>query len=502
MIRTFGVIGSWGSGKTSFINLLKHKDKQDTQNIYVDYNIFRQEHISGGNQRYSKLYILTQFLEIEFKTHNINDSNVLILLRELAHFSSFSLSIEKITSIRLADPHLRGYKEIIKDIKQELEALLTSLKRKIIIVYDDLDRITDPEEILGLLRLVDLINDIRSEWIAQIVSYDHSKLLDILSEFGSEISKENSNTGGSNKESSSSRVFYEKYIERIIGQKFEIDGYNIMSIKTLIKEISENDSFKDMPYLSNEIQKELSYWNQENFLRIFDYIKVPMRSIKIFSNNIVNAFIIYSVGDPILNVQKKGDENSGVGEEEDKKQKNDKNSSNEPKVVAEHNKGNNNSNGANKCAEQKKDDEEVAKYNITSYIDIRILILTQLLKTLSLEQYNDAKDFFMDIADFKIGDHAIENKFDSVLKKISDSVAIKTITEYIYNELSKKISKIQNDDNILLIIGVLFELFGKVHQSAQYDKQLHISYKQFVSYHFPEILIFGTCDNTGYSERI
>ncbi len=310
---------------------------------------------------------------------------------------------------------MRGYEQITQDIKQELERILvlrgTNTKRKIVIVYDDLDRITDFTEILGILRLVDLINDIKSERIAQIISYDHSKLLDTTSQ-----------------DREQKRGFYEKYIERIIGQKFEVDGV-VVPIKELIEKITEDEEFKKMNVFAETVSinnmEPVEKIKREDLLNLCEYIKASHRHRVIFCNNMVGALVALESKEGI---------------------------------------------------------------DLTKVVNIHVLILTQLLKALSLEQYQEAKKFFRESnPQFKEKTPlSFENEVRLVLNAQNNLNGIDT--KEIYAHLKPRMPKLENDENILCIMGLLFDWFYMAHSCAAYlVNKGYPTYIQFVEYHFPEI---------------
>ena len=359
--RAIGIVGSWGVGKTSFINLLRKYQKDANENssqnkkknegndsakssedfIFVDYNLYHQEHIAGKDREYNHLYIFALFLQAVLKENRIYSDNIIVLFQELAKFSSL-LSFTKKYGLDFTNDTLRNHDKINQDICKELASLLTKYnKYKIVIIYDDLDRLTDKSEIFELLKLIDILNDIKSPNIVQIVAYDNEKLLHYMCAGNAEEKEKEIN---------------EEFINRMIDYKFilrdRIDyplmGFEDKTIKEAEQQIrllcneSAEQFFKG---IANEVKsmtiREIIDFNCnvthaiESILHYSGRKNIPNK----YSNE--TSIKIYRIKFNLIHMSMQGDQQS-----------------------------------------------------VLQFMNIMILRLTQLLKTFSSEEYTKALDLF------------------------------------------------------------------------------------------------------------
>lgn len=163
-----GINGFWGSGKTSFINLLRKNLNQEVL-IIVDFNPWDSENPNA---------IITDFFEtLQEKIRRYNFS----LARKLIQYSnrlikinhgSFASSLNAISSIIFGFDSLNSLKEKINDS-------LTKIGLKLIVVIDDLDRL-DSNEIQEVLRLIRNTADFHNTIF--IVAYDRKYVINAIQE--------------------------------------------------------------------------------------------------------------------------------------------------------------------------------------------------------------------------------------------------------------------------------------------------------------------------------
>jgi len=138
----FGLYGSWGEGKTSVINLLKNKFKENKDYLVINFDpwYFKDEEAilaafyNKIEQSFSQKFIFPGFKKTFMKYQNL---------------ISMGLSQTGIT-INFSDT-----KESIEEIRQRIESYIAQTKKKIIIFVDDIDRL-QPEEVLFVFKLVRL----------------------------------------------------------------------------------------------------------------------------------------------------------------------------------------------------------------------------------------------------------------------------------------------------------------------------------------------------------
>ncbi|PZT47189.1 hypothetical protein B6S12_10400 [Helicobacter valdiviensis] len=185
----FGVIGDWGSGKTSFINMVLEDFKNDENFIIVKFNPWN---ISTRKQLISDFFTK---LSVEIGKKNIinfekigNRLEILSnIFKPLSYIPIPELSIfTNISSKALGDvgkalkKFAEANKKDLETIKENINNYLTDTEfnKKIIIVIDDLDRLADTD-IQKIFQLVRSIADFKNT--IYILSYDEeivSKALD------------------------------------------------------------------------------------------------------------------------------------------------------------------------------------------------------------------------------------------------------------------------------------------------------------------------------------
>ena len=421
--RTIGIVGSWGVGKTSFINLLKsHKGNKDNDVIkdsrdfiFVDYNLYHQEHIAGKDREYNNLYTLTLFLQTKLKENGISGSRKIItLFRELAHYSSLLSFVKNRFGLEFNDDILRDSKTINLDIRKELESRLR--KKKIVIIYDDLDRLTDKSEIFELLKLIDILNNIKSPNIVQIVAYDNEKLLHYMCAGNAEEKEKGIN---------------EEFINRMIDYKFILRDATQYPLRELLN--SKNESNLKKLYTSYDTDK--AFEDIANEVR-----SMKMRQIRAFNDYIYEA--IQSIIHYKEEIPQQSTEDNVNNTNTDT---NNQSGNNKPQIEVI------------KIEVIKSSPLEIPLQQVEQYlaefININILRLTQLMKTFSLSEYEEAKDIF---------------HYDKVTSENS-------------KEYEQKFLSFQNQE----IFNTLRSFFDHIKND---DKNGLKMYELAVSYHFPELL--------------
>jgi hypothetical protein len=270
-IQVVGVIGEWGSGKTSFLNLIKEKIKKNDEKkfIWVDFELLQQEQINHNSNNYSKLHFLTLLLKVALKENGIPTSDITRLFNEYAHSSSIALevnfSIFKNSVFNMTDLLFRTHAQIGKEICNALYDRLGD--KKIVLVYDDLDRLTNHQDILEILKLINSINLLESRNIIQLISYDNKRLLHYFSKSGVEGEKT-----------------AEKYLDKMINYKLNIP----MNYENALEDIFRKNTEKDCGgHLRN---KEVDECADSLYRRFIRNAKIKtMRMYKECEHNMITA---------------------------------------------------------------------------------------------------------------------------------------------------------------------------------------------------------------------
>jgi len=196
-----GILGSWGSGKTSIINMVcevleQHKDEKL---IIIKFNPWL---FSGQKD------LLNKFFE-ELQS-NLPDK---ALRNKLSKYYRRILP-DKISLLKLIgiEYNLKNLKSIpLENIKEDIDEYLLESGLRLLIVIDDIDRLTAEEirEIFQLIRIVDLPN------IIYLVSFDRNPIINALEEV----------QGGNG----------EEYLEKIIQVPFEVPSFSYMQLQKIIQ---------------------------------------------------------------------------------------------------------------------------------------------------------------------------------------------------------------------------------------------------------------------------
>ena len=173
---TIGIVGKWGSGKTSFINMVLENFEENDDYIIIKFNPWN---ISSRKQLISDFFLQLSN-NIEKKGSNEIIGAIGKSLGTLSKFFkplgfipplSVLSTIGDITekASEFINEYVESEKEDLESLKDNINNKLTNLNKKIIIVIDDIDRLCD-EEIREIFQLVKSIADFKNT--IYILSYD------------------------------------------------------------------------------------------------------------------------------------------------------------------------------------------------------------------------------------------------------------------------------------------------------------------------------------------
>ena len=173
---TIGIVGKWGSGKTSFINMILENFEENDDYIIIKFNPWN---ISSRKQLISDFFLQLSN-NIEKKGSNEIIGAIGKSLGTLSKFFkplgfipplSVLSTIGDITekASEFINEYVESEKEDLESLKDNINNKLTNLNKKIIIVIDDIDRLCD-EEIREIFQLVKSIADFKNT--IYILSYD------------------------------------------------------------------------------------------------------------------------------------------------------------------------------------------------------------------------------------------------------------------------------------------------------------------------------------------
>ena len=161
---SIGIVGPWGSGKTSFINLIKHVLLEDKY-LLISFN----PRFASKPSKIQEMALET--LSDEIRPYN---SGIRSLMRRYIQ----ALQLDSANS--WVQFFLSWFKSTydIDSLKNELNEALEKLPKQVVFVFDDFDRLTR-EEIIEVLKLIDGNANFKN--IIYIAAYDREhvqKLLD------------------------------------------------------------------------------------------------------------------------------------------------------------------------------------------------------------------------------------------------------------------------------------------------------------------------------------
>ena len=173
---TVGVVGPWGSGKTSYISMLKSSLPKDKY-LVVPFN-----------PRFAAKPAKIQELALEELADALKPyySGIRSLMRK--YMSALQLDDEN-GWVQVAISMIKSAYGVA-EIKQELQGVIERLPKQVVFVIDDFDRLTR-EEIIEVLKLIDGNANFKN--IIYIAAYDHEQMEKLLGEsyidkyFGIEI---------------------------------------------------------------------------------------------------------------------------------------------------------------------------------------------------------------------------------------------------------------------------------------------------------------------------
>jgi len=174
---TIGIVGKWGSGKTSFINMVLESFKGNNNYIVIKFNPWN---ISSRKQLISDFFLQ---LSNSIKKEDMNAEIMSTIGKSLGILSKFFKPLGLISPLSLLgtigditekasgfiNEYLEAEKEDLETLKGNINQELEDLDKKLLIVIDDIDRLCD-EEIREIFQLVKSIADFKNT--IYILSYD------------------------------------------------------------------------------------------------------------------------------------------------------------------------------------------------------------------------------------------------------------------------------------------------------------------------------------------
>ena len=254
-----GIYGGWGTGKTSIINMIENEiiNFEDDKTIFIRFSPWNYSDKDSLIRFFFESLKIKLNIQRNKKINNAID-NYLEALDILTIFSFFNTNLVGI------------FKKIIKSIsnnneisdletnKRSLEKHLVETNKKIIVVIDDLDRLTNIQ-IREIFQLVKQVADFPN--LIYILSMDRDVVARALTEV--------QNIDGND------------YLEKIVQIPFEIPKIGKEKLQNIL-----NNKIENIINSSNEkIDININYWSKVYFKCIEPYINT-IRDV----NRVINTF--------------------------------------------------------------------------------------------------------------------------------------------------------------------------------------------------------------------
>ena len=173
---TISLMGKWGSGKTSIINMVEdYWNRFDSENIIVHFDPW---YFSNRDDLIFQFFdILSNIPEKDF-TDKININNLKRLGKSLVNMTSFSLNVG-LASVNF-DPELNeelSDGETLLSLKESITNEFKQINKKVIIIIDNIDRLSD-KEVSQILMLVKSLADFPH--VVYILSFDKDAVVGSL----------------------------------------------------------------------------------------------------------------------------------------------------------------------------------------------------------------------------------------------------------------------------------------------------------------------------------
>lgn len=160
---SIGITSSWGTGKTSFLNLIKKKLEKTDSFIIIDFHPRNSSNVQS---------IQKDFFHTMSTTLSLYNSSIAMMLNN--YMEALQLFDEKKVIISIFHLFRTIDNESIKD---KIKKVLERLNRKVIIFIEDLDRLNS-EEIMEVFKLID--SNASFPNIIFISAYDKNRISQII----------------------------------------------------------------------------------------------------------------------------------------------------------------------------------------------------------------------------------------------------------------------------------------------------------------------------------
>lgn len=218
---TIGLIGEWGSGKSSILNMFEENIKNNNKIIIMKFNPWR---FSQMDNLYNSFFT---DLIITLEKNNINKDIINKLKKYKDKIILSSLHILK--DVTHVSAPLEIYKMFNKDDKtleeqkNDLNKILSVINKKVVIIIDDIDRLVS-KEVQQLFQIIKSLADFPN--ITYLLAFDKNHVYNALNT-KHYLGNNNSNNP-------------EEFINKIIQMPIDMPKFNKDMLKPIIKDKLSN----------------------------------------------------------------------------------------------------------------------------------------------------------------------------------------------------------------------------------------------------------------------
>ncbi|HEX7903244.1 MAG TPA: P-loop NTPase fold protein [Chitinophagaceae bacterium] len=174
---SLSITGEWGSGKSTLLGFIKNKIEKREPNTFkvISFNPWLFYKNEGIKEAFL-IHLALSLKDLDTRTTKISEkvNDFLKAFRWLKYFSATAGNIQE--GLETLSDHL-STKENIHDIKEDIEKILRKSKKKILVIMDDVDRLSS-EQIAELFQTITLVTNFSN--IIYIVAFDREIVIEAI----------------------------------------------------------------------------------------------------------------------------------------------------------------------------------------------------------------------------------------------------------------------------------------------------------------------------------
>jgi len=266
----FGISGEWGSGKTSTINMVKgilSKPKDDERFRIIE---FTPWFFHGGSGLVSEF--LTQFAialsgaDRQFKTTAVKALELAQVLWPLKYLPGIGKVVDAtLDASSSLSRFLKENRQTVNEMKDEINRKIKNTGIKLLVIIDDLDRLSD-KETAEMLMAIRCIADFENTFY--LLAYDHSLLVQACDKI--------------------QKNFGEQYIGKIIQLPATLPSFTKRELKNyFLGEINNLPEWRELSFPKKERFESLisdglseSFRNPRDVIRFMNLFPIKLRNAR------------------------------------------------------------------------------------------------------------------------------------------------------------------------------------------------------------------------------